>query len=66
MITAVAALAELLALALTLLGAGWGWLVALLAHVAAAWTAGRALTGPRRDERLLVVALVLALSLIHI
>ena len=61
MITAVAALAELLALALVLLGVGWWWLVALLAHVAAAWTAGRALAGPRRDERLLVVALVLAL-----
>ena len=48
MITAVAALAELLALALALLGAGWWWLVALLSHVAAAWIAGRALAGGSR------------------
>ena len=44
-------------------GAGW-WPLALVAHLAAAWLAGRALGRARRDERLLVVALVLALPVL--
>lgn len=46
-----------------LAGAGW-WPLALVAHLAAAWLAGRALGRARRDERLLVVALVLALPVL--
>ena len=44
-------------------GAGW-WPLALVAHLAAAWLAGRALGRARRDEWLLVVALVLALPVL--
>jgi len=38
-----------------------GWLPALVAHVAAAWLAGRGLSDGRRDARVLAAALVLAL-----
>jgi tetratricopeptide (TPR) repeat protein len=41
-----------------------GWPLALVAHLAAAWLAGRGLAGARRDERLLAGALVLALPVL--
>lgn len=44
-------------------GAGW-WALALVAHLAAAWLGGRALGRARRDERLLALALVLALPVL--
>lgn len=58
-----AGLAELVAVTAALAGAGW-WPLALIAHAGAAWLAGRALESRRRDERLLVVALVLALPVL--
>jgi len=58
---ALAGLAELVAVGAAV--ASW-WPLALLAHVAAAWLAGRGLESGRRDERLLVVALVLALPVL--
>ena len=61
MIRALAGLAELVGVGLAL--ASW-WPLALVAHVAAAWLAGRALESRRRDERLLVVALVLSLPVL--
>jgi hypothetical protein len=51
---------EALALALALAGLPW-WAPALIAHVAAAWLAGRALGDGRRDARFLATALVLSL-----
>jgi tetratricopeptide (TPR) repeat protein len=56
-------LAELAAVVAALGGPPW-WPLALVAHLAAAWLAGRALGRARRDERLLVVALVLALPVL--
>lgn len=44
-------------------GAGW-WALALVAHLTAAWFGGRALGRARRDERLLALALVLALPVL--
>ena len=51
---------EAIALALALAGLPW-WAPALIAHVAAAWLAGRALGDGRRDARFLATALVLSL-----
>ena len=56
-------LAELVAVAATLGGAAW-WALALVAHLAAAWLAARGLGHARRDERLLALALVLALPVL--
>ena len=61
MTRALAGLAELVAVGAVL--ASW-WPLALAAHVTAAWLAGRGLESRRRDERLLVVALVLALPVL--
>ncbi|HWN15010.1 MAG TPA: DoxX family protein, partial [Candidatus Dormibacteraeota bacterium] len=63
MTRALAGLAELAAVAAALAGAGW-WPLALAAHLVAAWLAGRGVESRRRDERLLVVALVLALPVL--
>jgi tetratricopeptide (TPR) repeat protein len=60
---ALAGLAEVAAVAAALASARW-WPLALVAHVAAAWLAGRSLESGRRDERLLAVALVLALPVL--
>jgi tetratricopeptide (TPR) repeat protein len=51
------------ALALALAGARW-WPLALLAHAAAAWLAGRGLGDGRRDARFLATALVLSLPVL--
>ena len=53
-------LAEAIALAVALAGASW-WPLALLAHAAAAWLAGRGLGDGRRDARFLASSLVLSL-----
>jgi polysaccharide biosynthesis protein PelE len=62
-ISSLAGLAELVAVAIALAGAGW-WPLALLVHLVATWLAGRGLGSARRDERLLVAALVLALPVL--
>jgi hypothetical protein len=63
MISALVWPAELAAAAAALGGAGW-WPLALVFHLAAAWLAGRSMGSERRDQRLLVVALVLALPVL--
>ena len=50
--------------ALRWLAAPSWWPLALVAHAAAAWLAGRGSRSRRRDERLLVVALVLSLPVL--